>query len=173
MGSLRARIEDGDELARAFLREAVRLREEVRGAKQDVAEDAELIFSAHALKKSGRLSRGISSRVIGEDVIVRADARNPKTGYDYVAVTRFGHKVKWIVPRPDRQPATVRATGRPRQTGPRAALAIPVGGKLIFRKRVKGFKPKRDWAADALPEVETEAGERMAQLGRGFIARIT
>lgn len=161
-----------------ILRGAARLREEMRQLKQDVAADAELIFAAHALKGStGKLSRGITSKVVGDAVHVEAHAKS-RAGYDYVGVTRFGHRNAWIVPR---HPA------KAKRFYPKTARAFPINGKFFssirgfaalstpfgYRRRVRGFKPSSDWAADALPEIQAEAQRQLDKFGRGFTARLS
>lgn len=176
MAKIHAEFKDHG-LGRDILREAAKLREQVRLLMQEVADDAELIFAAHALKgETGKLSRGITIRAVGDGIYVEAHAKS-KSGYDYVGVTRFGHRKEWIVPthmpKSDRfRPKTAKAFPLPfgfrtSITG-FAALKTPFG----YRRRVRGFKPKGDWAADALPEIQEEAQTRLASFGRGFTARI-
>lgn len=157
-----------------FLREARELRQQLQDTMRDVADDAEIHFAAFALKgETGRLSRGISARPVGNTIQVEAHAESH--GYDYVGVTRFGHRKEWIYPRSDRAPASVGSTRGARGTVQQgnAALAFKFKGKLTFRKRVKGFKPTSDWAKDALPEIQQDAEERLAAFGRGFLVRLT
>lgn len=179
MTKLTAKFDDGG-AGDDFIRAAANLRAQLRDLMQEVADDAELIFSAHALHgETGKLSRGITSRAVGDAIFVEAHAKS-KAGFDYVAVTRFGHRKQWIVPthqpKSERfRPKTAQAFPLPAPYGFRAsikgfaALQTPFG----FRRRVRGFKPKRDWAAAALPEVQREAQTRLATFGRGFTARLT
>lgn len=155
MGRFPARIDGADRGARRLLEGARTLREEMRRAVGALAEDAELIFAAHALRRSGRLARGMSSRVSGTVALVRADARNPESGYDYVGVTRFGHRVRRIYPRRAR------------------ALRIPLpDGRVIFRRSVRGFRPRGDWAQRALPDIHREAERAARRLGIRLEARL-
>lgn len=134
---------------------------------RDVSADAELIYQAHAPRRSGRLARGIRAVPVGVDqVTVSAVAVDPKSGFDYVAVTRFGHRKRIIVPvsrggsrRKSR--AVVRtATGQ---------FAKRSGGRLVFTSRgrlwrlssVRGFRPKSDWVEDAFPEIAEIAKTEM------------
>lgn len=171
MGKVRAQFDDKG-FAAAFLREAARVREELRGAVSDVAGDAELIYAAHALFKTGRMSRGVKAVVAGDTALVRVDAVDPRTGFDYVAVTRFGHRVRRIVPKhepkDERYLAPIPNVG-PRWVNKRAALSTPFG----FRASVRGFHPTQDWAAGAMPDVQKAADQRMAELGRGFTTRMS
>lgn len=110
--------------------------------------DVERIFAAHAPVKSGRLRRGVVSTRAGRMVVVRATARNPQTGYDYVGVTRFGHRKAWIYPRQAR------------------ALRFVIGGRVIYAKRVRGYKPATDWRDEAMPAVRAAADAAAVRLGR-------
>lgn len=153
MPEIRATITTGDALQGA----SALLRAEMRRLRADVAGAAELIFASHALVRTGRMARGITSRQEGDTVLVTAHAADPQTGYDYVGVTRFGHRVRVI------RPVKAKALRfQPRK-----------GGPFIFRASVRGFRPASDWAADALPEVQAEADRQLASFGRGFVARIT
>lgn len=171
---------DDDGTGENFIRAAANLRAQLRDLMQEVADDAELIFSAHALHgETGKLSRGVTSRAVGDAIFIEVHAKS-KAGFDYVAVTRFGHRKQWIVPKhPPKAarfyPKTAQAFPLPAPYGFRssikgfAALQTPFG----FRRRVRGFKPKRDWAAAALPEVQREAQTKLVTFGRGFTARLT
>lgn len=161
-------------VADQFAREAARLRVDLEKAMRDVGDDAELIYASLApVGQSGRLSRGITAFVIGDQVWVRAEAKNPQTGYDYVGVTRFGHKLRKIFP------TRVWAHNGPgkinvkfpwgwRRIDRAPALKTPFG----FRRWVRGYKPKRDWAEPGLRLVTDSAQKRLDQLGHGFTARI-
>lgn len=152
MAKIRTTVETDNALQGA----SADLRAEMRRLREDVAGASELIFASHALVRSGRMARGITSRAVGDTMLVTAHAANPQTGYDYVGTTRWGHRVRWIVP----------TRAKMLRFQPRK------GGAFIFRARVRGFRPKSDWATDALPEVRAEADRQLASFGRGFTARI-
>lgn len=126
------------------------------------------ILRAHAPVRTGNLKAGIgivdkkrgNYQVIGVDLGATARRPNkvqgPSRPFDYVAITRFGHKVAVIYPKQLREDASVVSTKRSRKKGRRGRLAIPVGGGLIFRSSVKGYRPKSDWVADAGPDIEVE-----------------
>lgn len=147
---------EGAAAAARLRRASGELRDRMRGVEDEVAGAVEIIFAAHALVRSGRMARGITSRRQGDAVLVSVHAENPETGFDYVAVTRFGHRMRWIVPRKARA-----LRFQPRK-----------GGAFIFRTRVRGFRPSQDWVAGALPEIQAEADRAMASFGRGFVARL-
>jgi hypothetical protein len=140
------------------------LNEEIRGLGQE----AELVFMAHARKSTGRMARAIKAHMRGNTVEITVFARNPLTGYDYVGVTRFGHRMEFITPTV-RSRATVLATGRRRAHGRRAALRFVVGGRVVYAKRVRGFKPASDWAEDAMPEIKDSADRAMRRIGKRIV----
>lgn len=167
MTEIEASVVGARSLARELEQMARGIEPELRETQKALGEDAELIFAAHAPKgPSGRLSRGIVSSVEGDGVIVTAEARNPLSGYDYVRVTRFGHRVTRIVPRRDRSAASVVATKGKRGTGRRAALRFSIGGRVMYRQSVKGYKPSGDWAEKAMPQVQSAARVAEARLTR-------
>lgn len=136
-----------------------------------VADDSELIFRAFAPRESGRLHRGIRAIVQGNVALVQAHARNPRTGYDYVRVTRIGHFTARITPRADRRPASVVETQNPRQRGGQAALRFTAGGQVLYRRSVRGFKPASDWASDAMPQIQMVASDAAEDAGRRIVTR--
>lgn len=149
---------------------------QIRGAKaaiadfrstvSDLADDAVIIMQEFAPKLSGRLARSISATVTRNSAVITADARDPRTGFDYTAITRYGHKVARIYPTQARRPASVVATRRARRTGSTAALAYPIGGTLHFFTSVKGYHPSIDWCDKALPGIQVEADRAMRALGQ-------
>jgi hypothetical protein len=143
----------------------------LREAMREVGDDSEVIFQAHALHHTGRMGRGIKSDVVGRNVEVTVTARDPISGYDYVGVTRFGHRKAFIEPRPDRAQASVVSTGGRRGTVRKgnAALRFVIGGRVIYRRRVRGFHPSEDWAERAMPEVNANAERVMKTLGQRII----
>lgn len=116
-----------------------------------LSRDALRITRAYAPHRSGRLERGLKARVrsYGGRVVVEvvSEARSD-TGYDYLPVTRFGHRAAFIFP--------VKAK----------ALRFYVGGQLVFRRFVRGYRPTRDWVDDAFRAVEIELDRASAEIGR-------
>jgi hypothetical protein len=140
---------------------------------RDIADDAELIYASHALVATGRMARGVRAVGEGDSILVRVDARDPETGYDYVGVTRKGHRRRVIHARSrrlgprGRNPASVVATRRARRRGASSMLRTPWG----FRWSVRGFHPSSDWAEDALPEVRAAAEHRLDGLAKRIALR--
>lgn len=161
---------------------------ELARAVGDVSDDAVLIFSAFAPKgRTGRLGRGIraisaqgrlsSGRfATGRQFAIVASARNTD-GFDYVGVSRFGHRKEFIVPRHDRAAASVISTRKPRRDGQttpgRPALRISArnGGAAIYRNQVRGVKRTHDWAESAQGAVNRELESRSTQLSHRIEAR--
>lgn len=153
---------------------------------QRLVNDAVLIYQSYAPGGgSGRLARGIRSVsaqgrlssgqfATGRQFAIVARARSVE-GYDYVGVTRFGHRVKFIRPSSNRQPQSVIATHKPKRrfghgetsADRRPALRIPsrTGGKPLYRNVVRGTVKTHDWAQSAQRAVDKEldlASERLA-----------
>lgn len=155
MGRVTAKVDDRA-VAEKVARELATFDHQVKKIRDELAADAELILAAHAPKgPTLRLVRGIRSRTIGDTVVIEARATDPESGYDYVGVTRFGHRVDRIFPgrvaRSLSSPArfTKAGTVRKRAVGGAFALKTPWGPK----HSVRGFKPLSDWAAGANEEV--------------------
>lgn len=137
-------------------------------AVDSISADAVSAYRRAAPKRTRNLERGIGrsdeARGGRRVTVVSAAARNPLTGYDYVGVTRFGHRAARIYPRLDRAPATVRATKRARGRNTfspvaglrgNAALRFEIGGRVLYRRWVRGYHPARDWAEGADPAIDT------------------
>lgn len=148
----------------------------MRDSVNNVASDAELIYQAAAPRRSHRLARGIRAVPIGDQAIVTATAVDPGSGFDYVAVTRFGHKKRIIRP--------VTKTGRPRQSrtvtrGPggrftkrsAAALSFFSRGQQWLLPSVRGFRPKVDWVDAASSQIDQAAGTEMDRTGNEIAVR--
>jgi hypothetical protein len=143
---------------------------------RNVGDDAELIYQAHALRRSGRLARGIKARATGDTVIVSAVAVDPDSGFDYVRVTRFGHKKAIIRPvgaggRPRRARTVARSSAGQFSRRGAPALVFESLGQVWKLPYVRGFRPTSDWVADALPEVEAAAATEMEQTGNRIAVR--
>lgn len=134
---------------------------EMRG---ELGSKARRLYQVAAPSKTRRLADRIGVQVAGQRMQVVSGVADPRSGFHYTGVTRFGRGE--VKPRTDRAPATVSDTRRPRQTGSRAALRFVIGGRVIYARRVKAYRPSRDWAtkahAGARREVR-EAGRRVVR----------
>lgn len=72
----------------------------------------------------------------GYNAAITASARDRNTGYDYLPVTRFGHRVAFITP-VNRKLLKFEGAGRYR-------------GQVFMTNQVRGQNPRRDWARNAL-----------------------
>lgn len=162
---IRARPVGVTGVIRRFNMAIARLPEDTLEGQRELGRLSEVSFAAHAPHKTGRLIRGITSVLLGGKVIVKDEARNPATGFDYVRITRFGHMVARIFPK--HVSGYSLATGKARK----GALRFSIGGRVLYRASVAGYHPARDWAADALPEVQAQAQVVATRLGRKIEAR--
>lgn len=156
---------DAGKLARHVETARVQIPPETSTTARLLAEGAVFVYRTFAPKRSGRLRRGVRMVATGGAYAVRADAVNPATGYDYVGVTRKGHRKKIIRPLAGRGAASVISTGRARGRGRSAALRIVLpSGAVIYRHSVKGYRPKSDWAE--------RAGVPVRKLAQGSLVRL-
>jgi hypothetical protein len=127
----------------------------------NLAPEATKITRGFAPHASGRLERGLKARVrsyggrISVEVISTARADD---GFDYLRVTRFGHKEAIIYP--------VRK---------KAIAFIPGGapsGKRIVRAWVRGYHPTHDWVEGAYRAMTQVLDEAAKRLGRKIDRRL-
>lgn len=130
----------------------------------NLAPEATKITRGFAPHRSGRLERGIKARVrsYGGRIIleVLSTARSDE-GFDYLPVTRFGHKQAIIYPKTKKALAF-------RIGGPGA----PSGGKVIVRAWVRGYKPDHDWVELAYEEMQHLMDEAAQHLARRVDRRL-
>jgi hypothetical protein len=177
-----ARTVGAERVLRQFALASAQLPADTLEAQREIGKQAEVAFAAFAPHRSGRLSRGMSSTTAGGTVTVRDEARNPATGYDYVGVTRFGHRVARIYPKHRSFGAAVISTKNRRggetlthgydSFNSQAALRFVIGGRVLYRKSVAAYHPDHDWSEDALPDIEARADVVAAGLGRKIETRI-
>lgn len=171
-----------DGVLRRFLIAGTFLAHDTRDAQEELGKAAEVVFGAFVPVKSGRELRGIGSDLAGDVVTVSDYARNPQTGFDYVAVTRFGHKVARIYPTHRTSASASNIATKRRRGGEtlthgydsftsQSALRFTIGGRVLYRHSVAAYHPASDWAEDALPEIEAEAQVVATRLGRTIEAR--
>lgn len=126
---------------------------ETRRAVGEAGEESVFIFRVKAPYRTGRLRREIRSRVSGDTATVAANPRS-SSGFPYVGVTRFGHRVRSISARPGR------------------FLRFVVGGRVLFRKQVRGYRPAGDWRDLGLPAAERTVQAAGARAGQRIVARV-
>lgn len=147
---------------------------ELEEAQRKVGDKAQKIFAASAASRGfQKVAEGVTVTNHGNRLIIEVSAVNPQTGYDYAPVTRFGHRVKYIVPK-RRSTASVVATGRRRRHGRRAALQlVDSGGRFFYRRKVLAWQPASDWAEDVMPEVQEVVRLEARSLGRRLARRLS
>lgn len=150
-----AKTVGGRRIAKQFLDAADRSDQEIEQAVARTAQGSVRFFRVVAPRDTGRLGRGILALISGRRATVTAHARDPETGFDYVAVTRFGHRVSRIYPKP-----------------PNRALKLTIGGRVIFRPSVAGYKPGADWARRPLPQIRILAGAVVSEAGRRIVGAL-
>lgn len=145
VGHAAARLLRGSRLVRPIVRREIHgdlLLRLVRVSRQAAPEDR------------GALARGLRGLPAGDlSVEVRSTVRSPR-GYNYTGVTRFGHRQRWIVPKRKK------------------ALAFSVGGKRLVRSRVRGYRPRYDWADDAHRLAQPHIARSANRIGRELQAVI-
>lgn len=120
-----------------------------------VGREAVYDFRLAAPVRSERLRNGIRARRVedyGLDITIHA--KDPESGYDYAAVTRFGHRKKRIWPT-SAKTLKVNFVSGPRYCG-----------------SVRGFTPAGDWVDKALPIVQDEAEKAMHFLSSQLEIRV-
>lgn len=130
----------------------------LRDGLSDLANTSvELLQAAAPKGRTKQLTRGIKARRRGLNRIdVSIHAIAPESGFDYAAVTRFGHRVAEITPTEGRKALRVRFQS----------------SEVGFFDRVRGFQPSGDWVDHAIPAVEVKTEEVMKELGRELELRL-
>jgi hypothetical protein len=122
------------------------------------------------------LKHGIRAFPIGDEVIVTTRAVDPDSGFDYVAVTRFGHRKRLITPVAKGGNARKSRTAKRGASGRFVTRGI---GYLRFESRgrtwilpsVRGFRPRTDWVEKAWPAVKSAADTELEQTGNKIEVR--
>jgi hypothetical protein len=128
-----------------------KIQTEIIRAFADLGLDATKIYRAFAPHASGRLERGLKAHVRSFGGRVRVEIESTavsKAGYPYTDVTRRGHRKRWIYP----------VTAK--------ALRFPINGRIGFFKRVRGYRPARDWTEPAAAAVDRKVDQVAGRIGR-------
>lgn len=156
--SVRGARRKGYSLARAGRRIQTEILDEFAG---NLAPRATEITRGFAPHRTGRLERGIQARVRSYggrvSVEVLSTARSDE-GFDYLPVTRFGHREAIIYPTHKKALAFL--------------VPGPSGGRVIVRKSVKGYHPAVDWVELAYRAMQQEMDRAAERLGRRIDRRL-
>lgn len=144
VGQAAARLLRGSRLVRPIVR---------REIQDDLLKRLLRVSRQAAPERSGALSRGLRGFPVGEGVEIRSTVRSAR-GYNYTGVTRVGHRQRWIVPKRKK------------------ALAFSVGGKRLVRARVRGYRPRFDWADEAHRLAQPHVARSANRIGRELQAVI-
>lgn len=122
---------------------------------RELAVEGSKVYQSLAPEESGRLKREIKGvslpgKFYGE---IRSDPVDRESGYHYIGVTRFGHRARVIRPRNAR------------------SLRFEVDGGVIFRRRVRGFRPVMDWAEGGLPVMKLLGQSAIGKIGDEWASR--
>lgn len=149
---LRATIHGARALSRRFLRAAGLIKPTLSEELVRMAPVHSRIMKTVAPKRSRALANAIrpEGRAGGYDIVSPVRSAD---GFPYTGVTRVGHNVAWIYP-----------NGQ--------ALRFTIGGRVIFARRVRGYRPSHDWADDGLPAAQAEAARTSDRIGRRIAAVI-
>jgi len=134
-------------------------------ALRETSDEAVEFFKDEAPELSGRLKRGITARPTKTGYTITVKAVDPETGYDYVGVTRFGHKVRRI------RPIERRSEGTGRRTFRDGYLVFNSRGRNWRLKSVRGVRVRQDWVRPARVRSHDEASRRMREVGREIAKR--
>lgn len=141
-----------------FERARERLSGETARGVSDIAAAARRTFIFFAPRASGRLQRGIRAHKSGwrrNQIDITATAVDPETGFDYVAVTRFGHRMSTIQPKDN------------------LVLKLNfIGGFWTFAPQVKGYNPTFDWAEEALEASQSIARNEARRISQRLELRL-
>lgn len=163
---IRVRFETGD-LARRIRNLSVRLDTTVLPlVRRRVAQDAVEKFRRSAPHASRRLQNAIHAEELGGTTEVRANPVS-EDGYEYIGVTRWGHKLRVI------RPIHARSfTSEVNGTKSRTAMRYTSRGQILYRAEVRGYHPHSDWVDRPITDINANAKQVLASVGRGLFARL-
>jgi len=139
-----------------FGRTKGKLSSELEQSVSDIGQAMKRVYRFWTPKQSGRMQKGIGVRKAGRAVVeITVSAVDPDTGFNYVAVSRFGHRVTTI------QPVTANI------------LKLNLyGGFWTFAPEVKGYRPKYDWVEEAFYSAQEVAETHAHKLSQRLDLRL-
>lgn len=147
------RVEGARETVGAFSGAERKVQNRINRTMRLLDAEAVPVIQSHAPHDTGELGKSIEGtiRFRGDVVQVTFSARAVRDGFNYLPVTRFGHRQAEIRPKRARR------------------LAVHVNGRRqhpIFRRSVRGYAPRQDWAANAAIGVNNLADSAVRELDR-------
>jgi hypothetical protein len=124
----------------------------------DTREDLREIFRGFAPydeedRDTFHMAETIEARVRGTRIEVEVSAISPESGFDYLDVTRFGHRGRLY---PDKG----------------TFLRWKSGGRVHYARSTAGHHPAVDWVDAALPAAQRAADRSADRIGRKIMVRL-
>lgn len=160
---IRGRVRGAGPVAAEFDQDQRQIQDEIIREFRTLARVAEDVYRSFAPEDSGRLRDTIDARVfLGNAsmprITVFARALDPTNNFDYLDVTRFGHRRTFLEPRRARM-LKVHYAGRDRAGE----------GPYVLRPNVSGAVVASDWVEDAERVVEADFDAAASRLGRTIV----
>ncbi len=147
-----------------FYAAPARMREELRLEMNDWGEDSKGTLRAAAPVDRSLLRSSIEVNAktgtsVGADFVreITAGVEDPQSGYNYLRVSRFGHRKPVIFGRP-----LLGGTGR------RPTVKYPT----FIASKVKGYRPAGDWVARTEPRLRLDAREAKGRMAGRLRTRV-
>lgn len=156
---IRAKITNAADVGAAFSDAARTLDSGSREMVQQLGADGrDFLRYASPSAPGNPLWEGIRFRSDGKTVNFTIHAYDPESGYDYAAVTRFGHRVEYITPVSRKALLIGASRGFSPAGDDRAA-------NRDFRAWVPGYDPAEDWVDSGWTAILQEAEDQLGDLG--------
>lgn len=142
--------------ARDFSRAERALQDQLIAELRQLSVTSAELLRGVAPEKTGHLKMGIRARIsfqAAHPMVNVVSESRAAGGYNYTSVTRFGHRQAQITPR----------------AGSRFHGFYSEGYETeIYPKRVRGYRPARDWVEAVMPQIKSELDRATRSLGRRF-----
>lgn len=163
---LRAQVRGAGPVAAEFDQDARQVQDAIIREFRTIARHAEDVYRSFAPEDSGRLRESVDARVfLGNastpQITVYARALDPTNNFDYLDVTRWGHRRTFIEPQRARM-LKVHYAGRDRAGD----------GPYVLRPNVSGVVQPVDWVEEAEQVVEADFDAAASRLGRTIIRSV-
>jgi hypothetical protein len=160
-------VRGGRDVAGRFARGSYRLEQAILAEFRELRGKIEDTFKQYAPSDRGEaggikqhLKAALEFQRGQPGIAVRVSARDPESGFDYLEVTRYGHRKMVIFP-----------------TSGRKSLAVHYAGHrnphiVEFRPYVPGATPDSDWVEDAQPQADRQVADAALRLGTRIETRV-
>lgn len=146
--------------------------------------EAVLAMQAVAPEDTGLLKEIIEAEVNrgrGRTTLrVTSEVQDPASGFHYTAVTRFGHRKKFLRASHEGKPAgwsdkDPTSGRRTFNQGRGPTMAVHTKGRYgqpIYRAVVRGYRPASDWVEAGMPAVDEAASRAADNIGRKVVTAV-